>query len=197
MADARVKDITSQVRLNLQQVGVENIQDGEIYRVAKRVVRDLLKELKPLEISFDITLVASQESYDISDEASLDIKALIPSWDERLEFVDNIKYLEITTTGNTYPVYCTIFSRKMYFRPIPSANDDIVTVWAYQTEPKVDIDEDTPPETPEYLDEAVILGICSKFSRKEFLEEYEIEKNRWKGLVHKKHNQPKVRRNTW
>ena len=197
MADSRVTDIVSQVRLNLQQVGIENIQDGEIHRIAKRIVRDLLKELKPVEISFDITLVEDQEPYDISDEATLDIKALIPSWDERLEFIDNIQYQNVATTGNSYPVYCTIFNRKMYFRPIPSADGDVVTVWAYQTEPKTDIDKDTPPETPEYLDDAIILGVCSKFNRKEFLEEYELEKNRWKGLVHKKYNQPKVRKSQW
>lgn len=197
MPNARVTDICSQVRLNLGQVGIENIQDGEIHRIAKRVVRDLLRELKPLEISFDVVLVEDQESYDIEDEATLDIKALIPSWDERLEFVDNIRYGEISTTGNNYPVYCTIFNRKLYFRPIPSADDDIVTVWAYQTEPKTDIDTDTAPETPEYLDEAIILGVCAQFSRKDFIEAYELEKNRWKGKIHKKHNQPKTMRLNW
>lgn len=195
---SRSSDILSGVRLALQQVGVQNIQDGEIYRQAKSVVRDLLKELKPVEISFDVTLVADTEAYDISDEGTLDIKALIPSWDDSpIAFVDNIKYQDYSTTGHNYPLVCTVFNRKLYFRPIPSADDDVVTVWAYQTEPKTDIDADTAPETPEYLDDVLIVGICAKFSRKDFLEEYEVAKNRWKGDIHKKFNQPHTMKPNW
>jgi len=198
MADARVLEIVSQVRLNLKQIGVKNLQEDEIYRKGKKIVRDLLRELKPIEKEFIIVTVKDQEAYDFADEKTLHIKLLITSWtDYDLYIVDNNWFQGVTTTGATYPKYMTIFNHKAYLRPFPANDGDIITVWAYQTDAILNIDDNTPPETPEYLDEAIILGICSQYNKKEYQLDYEMEKERWKGEVHKKHSQPKIKHSNW
>ena len=164
MADARVLDIVSQVRLNLKQVGVENLQDEEIYRKGKKTVRDLLRELKPVEKEFIIVTVEDQEAYDFADEKTLDIFLLHVSWTEYDIIVKDRNWFfeNVATTGATYPRYITFFNNKAYLRPWPGNDGDIITLWAYQTDAILDIAGNTPPETPEYLDEAIILGICSQ-----------------------------------
>jgi len=193
MADSRVQDMVSQVRLNLEQVGVENIQNEQIYRKGKRVVRELLRELKPIEKEFVISTVKDQEAYDFSDEKTLDIILIDTSWDENLLIKDKNWFKAQATDGYTYPKYMTIFNSKAYLRPFPANTGDLITVWAYQTDAILDIDENTAPETPEYLDEAVILGICASYNKKNFYDDYVNEIQRWKSVVHKAHSQPKIK----
>ncbi len=198
MADARVLDILSKVRLNLKQIDIENLQNEEIFRKGKRIVRDLLRELKPVEKEFIIVTVIDQEAYDFADEKTLDIILVKTSWtDYDLYIVDNNWFQGVTTSGATYPKYMTIFNSKAYLRPFPASAGDIITVWAYQTDAILNIDNNTPPETPEYLDEAIILGICSQYNKNEFQLDYETEKGRWKGEVHRKHSQPKIKHSNW
>lgn len=199
MADARTKDIQSQVRTNLEQIGVQNIQPKEIYRKMKRVIRDILRDVKPIEKKITITTVDGQEAYDISDEGALLLKpgTIQTSWELSLHYVDNISYNDYSTTGNDYPSYMTLMNRSVYLRPIPGNDGDTIDFWAYQTDSLVDIDEDTAPETPEYLDEAIILGVCAQYNRDKFLLDYENEKNKWKAPVHQKVVSGKQTKTNW
>lgn len=199
MPNSRTSDIVSEVRLALGQIGVQELQNEEIYRKMKRVIRDLLRDLKPIEKQITITTVASQESYDISDEGVLMIKpgTIKTSWDLALNYVDNISYYEKSTTGSDYPSFMTLINNNVYLRPIPGNAGDTIDFWAYQTDSLVDIDEDTPPETPEYLDEAIILGVCAKYNRDKFLLDYETEKSRWMASVHQKVVSGKQTRTNW
>ena len=197
MADSRTSDIESQVRLNLAQIGVQNIQAGEIHRKAKRVVRDLIIDLKPIEREITITTVEDQESYDLEDEKALLPKVIETSWDESMYFVDNTTYKTLSTTGNDYPVYMTFFNRQAHLRPIPGSDGDIITLWAYQTDALMDVGENTAPETPEYLDEAIILGICAQYNKKEFQLDYEMEKKKWRSAPHLKHVSSKQVKAQW
>lgn len=199
MADPRTQDIVSEVRLVLGQVGVQNLQDDEIYRKMKRVIRQLLRDLKPIEKEITITTVANQEAYDLEDEKALLIKpgTIETSWGDSLYYVDNIKYKTFSTTGGSHPINMTLMNRKAYLRPIPTNAGDTITFQAYQTDSLIDIDADTPPETPEYLDEAIILGVCALYNKKEFQLDFENEKNRWLASTHLKTVSGKQTHSNW
>lgn len=197
--NSRVADITSQVRLELGQIGVQDLQDGEIHRKMKRVIRDILRDIKPIEKKITITTVEDQEAYDISDEGVLLLKpgTIETSWELSLRYVDNISYHDYSTTGSDYPSYMTLMNNSVYLRPIPGNAGDTIDFWAYQTDSLVDIDEDTPPEIPEYLDEAIILGVCAQYNRDKFLMDYENEKSKWKAPVHQKVVSGKQTKTNW
>ena len=199
MPNARTRDITSQVRANLEQISVKNVQDKEIYRKMKRVIRDILRDVKPIEKQITITTVEDQEAYDLSDEGILIIKpgTIVTSWDLALYYVDNISYYEKSTTGSDYPTYMTLINNEVLLRPIPGNSGDTIDFRAYQTDSLVDIDADTAPETPEYLDEAIILGVCAQYNRDRFLMDYENEKQKWISVTHQKVVSGKQTKTNW
>lgn len=195
--DARVNDIVTQVRENLNEIGIQNIKNLDIYRKGRRVEQDIINELKPIERSVEILTVADQEDYDFLDAASIDIKLFKTSWDEDIELKSNLKFQEISTTGYQYPQYATIFNRIISFRPIPANDDDIITVWCYQTEPILNIEDNIAPEIPKYLDDALILGICAQYDFDKFGQRYEYEKMKYHGKIHKKHSNARVKDSNW
>lgn len=171
--DVRVGYILSQVRLQLGKVGVQDLQDKEIYAKANVIIRRLLREYKPVEKTFSITMVADQEAYDFSAEKSLTIKNLFPSWDtSKLIEKSNNEWDDVPTTGSDNPIYYTIFNKKIYLRPYPQTADEFIIVWAHQTDIQNPVDENTPPDTPADLDDVIVEGICSKYDEK-FEDRYE------------------------
>jgi len=173
--DARVKYILSQVRLNLGKVGVQDLQDAEIYSKANVIIRRLLREYKPVEKTFTVTLVEDQEAYDFAGESALTIKSLFPSWlDDTGKLIEktNNEWADVPTDGSDNPLYYTIFNKKIYLRPYPQVADEFIIIWAHQTDILNLVDENTPPDTPADLDDVIVEGICSKYDDK-FEDRYE------------------------
>ena len=196
--DVRVSYILSQVRLQLGKVGVQDLQDKEIYAKANVIIRRLLREYKPVEKSFSITMVVDQESYDFSAEKALTIKNLFPSWYETGVLIEktNNEWEDIPTTGSDNPTYYTIFNNSIYLRPIPQTADEFIVVWAYQTDILNPVDENTPPDTPADLDDVIVEGICSKYDEK-FEDRYERALLKIPNHFHAKTLSSKERGSNW
>lgn len=194
--DQRVKDILSQVRLNLKEVDVSAIQDEEIYRKANKIQKELLSEFKCVEKDFRIDLLDGVEDYDFYDEQTLDIKSFHPSWEGTLERKRNQDWDALSSTGSN-PCWVTIFNNKLYFKPIPASNDNHVIVWAYQTGLIYAMDADIPPETPDICDEAIILGVCKEYDRQNFIEDYMLERERLRKLFHRKDSLIRTKKSNW
>lgn len=196
--DARVSYILSQVRLQLGKVGVQDIQNAEIYAKANVIVRRLLREYKPVEKTFSITLVADQEAYDFSAENALTIINMFPSWYETGQLIEksNKEWKDIAVEGSDNPLYYTIFNKQIYLRPIPQIDDEYIIVWAHQTDVLNPVDENTPPDTPADLDDIIVEGICSKYDEK-FEDRYERALLKIPNHFHAKTLSSKERSSNW
>lgn len=188
--DSRVADIVSQIRLNLKQVDVADIQNGDIYGKAKRVQGDIMLRTKCLEKEFILELQSGMEYVDFSDYKSLQIFRISPSWNCDLTVVSPLQFEEYKNDTDPSNVHIAFFNRRLYIRPIPTTSGNIIIVWGFQTNPLIDMDDDMPPEVPEECDDALILGICAQYD-KSFKAEYEEEIDLLQRNVNIKHNYPK------
>lgn len=192
--DQRSADIISQVRLNLSEISDDLLKDGYIYRKADRVQRKLMRELKCVEKEFQIDFAIGVEEYDFIDEKTLDVKLVIPSWEGELIYKPNVEFVTLPTDGANYPVYWTIFDHKVYFRPYPASLDN-VKIWIIQNDVIYQMDDDIPPETPKYCDDALILGICAEYDPKNWKAEYVEELETLRKNIHVKFiGQPRERK---
>lgn len=194
--DQRIHDIVSEIRSRLSEIHKQNIQNDEIYRKANKIQKELLSELKCVEKEFEVQLLTGVEDYDFYDEQTLDIKSFHPSWEGTLERKRNQDWDSLSSTGSN-PCWVTIFSNKLYFKPVPENNDNTVKVWAYQTGLIYPMDDDIPPEVPDLCDDAIILGVCKEFNRENFIEDYMMERERLRRLFHRKDSIIKVKKSYW
>ena len=171
----RVKGILSDVRLNLKEVSVANIQDGEIFDAAGKVQNDILLRLGGVERSFKVKLTLNQIDYDFANENTYDFNNFFTSWNGELIYKKNIEWNEYKHLNGEHPLYFTIFASKLYFSPKPSSSDDYVEFWGTQYAVINDMDADVEPEIPKVCDDALILGICARFNAKDFTELYELK----------------------
>lgn len=185
ITDERIKDLVSQIRINLKQESTEQLGDKEIFRKLDRVQRKLMRELKCVEKEFQIDFIVNVEEYDFIDEKNLDIKVVIPSWEGELIYKPVTDFFNYATDGDTTPLYWTIFNHKVYFRPYPQALDN-VKILALQTDVINKVDGDIPPETPEYCDEALILGVCAEYEPEKYKADFIYELESLRKNVHTK-----------
>lgn len=188
--DSRVADIVSQIRLNLRQVDVSDIVNGDIYGKAKRVQGDIMLRTRCLEKSFILELTEDVDYVDFTDEKSLHIVKITPSWDCEFSVVPPIKFDDYKDDTDTSNVHITFFARKLWIRPIPTSSGDTITLWGYQTSPLLDVDDDTAPEIPEECDDALILGICAQYDPR-FKADYDSEIDLLQRNVNINHSYPK------
>jgi len=191
----RNKKIIARVRDKLKQIGNSQIQNDDIYDYASMVIDDMLQEMKCKQIPFNIITKSGLNEYSLKNKHALFIKEIFNSWDGNdLKYEPNWK----STVGMTgsYPLFYHIFGEKLYLAPTPSNDDDIITVWAYQTSQKNPMDEDFEPETPASIDNVLVLGICAEFDEN-FRNRYEIEKARKTSLFHTKITANRKNQPTW
>lgn len=174
----RINRITTQVRLNLKEVSTERITNPEIYEKASYIQAEIMKETKCVETDFQIKTVIGQESYDFAIEDVSMIKSLETSWGGQLTYKLNSVWETLSTTGDSYPSFFTIFNKKIKLRPNPLLADETITVWAYQEKPLIKMDDDIEPEIPEYADRCLIYGICAEYAPERFYEQYIAARSR-------------------
>lgn len=167
----RSNKILSQVRLRLGQTSTDDLKNKQIYNIADYIQTDIMLNTECVEKEFTVYTKAQVESYSFADEETLLIKSYETSWNGNLVYKSQSFWNELPTTGG-YPVYYSIFDRKIYFRPFPQRDDDIITIKAYQTKTIIRMDDDIEPEIPSYADRCLIFGICSEFLPDRFLQMY-------------------------
>lgn len=194
MNDRNAKIIT-RVRAKLGELGTANIQNEDIYDNASIVIDDMLQDMKCVEKTFTLYLKEGKTEYLLENKNALLIKKIIPSWDGDLSFEEdweNAKYL----TGS-YPFAYNIFGNKFIIAPAPTNNSDTINIWAFQTSQINAMDDDFEPETPESIDNVLVLGICAEFNPEKFKLLYEEEKQRKKSLFHAKTTKKYSPNATW
>lgn len=177
ISDERVKRIVSQVRQYLGEISNVNIQDRHIYNKANFIQTELMLDTKCVEKEFEIILLKDTEDYSFVDENVLAINSYETSWGGTLYKVKNQNWHTISTTGEQYPIYYTIFNNTLKLRPIPLRDDDTIIFRGYQTAVINRMDQDVPPEIPAYCDYALIFGICAEFNPA-FIPKYEAQKSK-------------------
>lgn len=187
--------IIARVRAKLGEIGTNNIQNEDIYDNASIVVNDMLQKMKCKQIKVLIRTKAGKEEYYLKTKHTLLIKEIFNSWDgDKLTYEgnwDNVKGL----TGS-YPLYYHIFADELYLSPIPSNTDDTITIWAYQTSEKNQMDDEAEPETPQSVDNVLVLGILAEFDEA-FRPRYELERTRSTPLFHTKITANRVNQSHW
>lgn len=191
----RNKKILTRVRAKLGKLGTNEIQNDDIYDNSNIVQDDMLQDMKCVEKIFKIYLKANKTDYPVEHYNSLLITKIIPSWDDAS--LDYLKEWEDAkdVTGSD-PIYYQLFGGKFIIAPAPSDNSYYITFWAYQTSVINGMDDIFEPETPESIDNVLILGICAEFNP-EFKPLYELEKERKKTLFHVKTTKKQSSIPTW
>jgi len=171
--DDRVRTILSQVRLNLKQVSISNLADGEIYGKAQLVQNEILLKTKCIEKSFKIVFKKNKEDYDCLFSGIRNISNIYTSWNGKIK-IDSVRedYLNRSISGEACPYYVNFFAERAWFRPIPQRDTDYVIIDGKQITIIHKMDKDIPPEIPSYADGCLIDGICSKYDMKTFLPIY-------------------------
>lgn len=165
--------ILSQVRTNLGLLSKTEIRNKVIFNKAYLVQNEILLNTKCVELDLKITLVKGKEDYPIWNQKVQDIEHWFTSWNKKLTQVSKEEYLDNETTGSDYPLIFTSYANKLWFRPIPTISElYTVTFWGRQISTINKMDDEIPPEIPDWVDDCFIDGICSKFNPKEFLDSY-------------------------
>jgi len=172
----RVGTILGRVRRKLKTFKQDNLEDPDLLDAGNEIQDDIFNRAD-IERKFDIALVGGQESYDLADEETFEYLNLMLSWEGQWEFVPNSEWEKYKLVeGLEVPYYFTIFGRKLYIAPIPTASwvasdTPVIEVWGRQKKTLVPMDENTDPELPSIFDNAITLGICKEYD-KVFLGEY-------------------------
>jgi hypothetical protein len=189
--DIRVANILGQIRLNLKQISIQNIVDGELFYQCNEAQRQILLETLCLEKTFDIQFQAGISEYDFFDENTINIKKIFTSWQGNIKYVLNIDWEKYKYTTGSNPYYCTIFSNKIYFAPIPQASTDTAEIWAYQTDIIDEMTVDISPEVPRICDRAIVSWVTAQYTEDQrYYAEY-LRQLRLINKVHAKTSMPK------
>lgn len=160
---SRSQNILGRIRLKLGTISQQKVQDETIYYLMQQAQQDIIRRTKCLEDSFEILTTKDLEDYDLSWDGILEIKEIFTSWDGNIDFVADNDFSKYRGSTGPYPRWATIFNRSLYLAPIPAADGDKITVWAYKSRSESEISADVDPEIPVELDEALYLGVMKEF----------------------------------
>ena len=159
----RNEKIFTGVRTRLKAVNKTGLLNMDLLEKAN-VVQNKIFATGYIETSFNIILIKDKWAYDFKGKEALVIKDIYPSWkNKKIVLVADNKWDQYRGKTGTYPVYATIFSRKLYLAPTPTRSDDTLEIWAFQTAVIVPMDEEVPPELDETLDDVIMFGICAEY----------------------------------
>jgi hypothetical protein len=148
------------VRLQLKETSTDKLTDNYLYDVMNMAQGDIMRRKWCNEKSFTITLIPNTSTYSIAAQETFLIRQIFPSWRGKIDYIQNSHWEGYKDATGSYPLYATIFGRTLHLAPTPTTTDTI-TIWSYQTDVLVPIDATHDPETPVYLDNALVLGTCA------------------------------------
>lgn len=176
ITNSRTKEVITLVRLKIGQLSTAQIDDGDFFAVAKIVQNDIFNRTKPVLKSQEITLVNSQNEYDISQYGIGPITSMYKDWSgSDLEYISNQYQLERAKalTGGL-PVYVYRINDSLFLYPAPDSTSTLkLTVLGYQDRAITEMDETTAPDVPADATEALVLGIA-KWWNPALTPEYEV-----------------------
>lgn len=189
----RNAELLSQVRLYLKEP-TPIIQDTDIYTKANRMQGIILRELKP-EKEFLLYGENYLDGFDFADEKTFLIKTIRTSWSDSLEYVNPQLWRDFENATSSNPIYLTIFGNKLLLAPKPVIGQNI-TIWGHQMGVITKMENDIPPEIPEYADNALIYGIMSCFNI-DWQPKFEVELERILLLPHIKTTELRITESNW
>ena len=152
----------------------------EIIDAINDIQRRIFSKVK-IEKSFTIYTIKGKADYDFTEREFLTIKKIFTSWGGNFEIVDNTQWDNVKDATGNYPLYGTIFARKLKLVPAPDSDSLKIDFWGYQTNliDPVDASGEIDIEIPDTLMLALKLGVVSEYDKKkypEFLSELETQR---------------------
>jgi hypothetical protein len=177
---SRNSSILTRVRLRLRQIGLNEIQDGEIWDAINYMQNDIVSRTKCLEKTYSLNMVSGSNSYYFPNSASVYIKRMTNATDNantdtyEMNYVMPAKWITLVSNASTDANLTdfTYFENKVSVYPTP-VTSSVVTCVGYQTCCSYEITSSVEePEIPSIYDNALVYGIISNFDP-EFIPMYE------------------------
>jgi len=186
-AGDRSNKIISRVRIRLNAIAVSVTEDEEILDFGNEVQTDLMVRLKCVENPITVTLTDTVDTYTLNNYQGR-VKEIIPSWQGGgMNYIDNAKWNSYNEAVGSKPLYATIFGDTLYIVPAPAESGLSIVLWVHQKTYITAMSKTVDPETPEFIDQLLELGIMSMYSEK-FELRYDKKIREYSPTVHQKQN---------
>ena len=160
--NSRNELLLSRVRLILSRVNQASVEDELLFDAATIVQDEMFIEAS-IERKFDIIIKPGKDKYSFADEHTLDINRIGLNWQGVFEVVENSQWNKYEEVTGPHPAYGTIFAQELHIVPLPTLNNDIITIWGEQLKTINQVSENVPPELPQLFDTALLYGICAHY----------------------------------